>query len=102
MVQNELKKLSNIWFVKTQQRAIRGTPDLICCVGGIFVALELKRDQKAKADPLQRWNLSRINKCKGIGLVVYPENFEKVLNVIKILSERGTYDRGNMGSIEAS
>jgi hypothetical protein len=59
----------------------------------MFIALELKKDAKEKADPLQGHNLSRINGAKGIGLVVSPENWEKVFNVITILAKGGKYDR---------
>lgn len=79
------RETKRLWFTKTQQVAIRGTPDFIMCVGGMFVALELKRSSKLKADPLQSNNISKINEAKGIGLVVGPENWKKTLDVLKIL-----------------
>lgn len=68
------------------------------CVSGIFVAMELKRDEKSKASQLQAHTLGLINKSGGFGLVVHPGNWEKVLGVIKTLSEGGKYDRANMGT----
>jgi hypothetical protein len=62
-------------------------------VNGMFVALELKKDEDCKADALQKYNLEKINKSKGIGLVVSPENWNKVLKVIQILAKGGKYDR---------
>lgn len=74
-----------LWFTKTQQVSLRGTPDFLMCVGGIFVAIELKRTDKLKADPLQENNINKINEAKGIGLVVGPENWKDTLQVLKIL-----------------
>lgn len=71
---------------------------MILCVNGIFVALELKRDSKSKATRLQEHTLQMINKCGGLGLVVRPDNFEKIIGVIKTLSEGGKYDRNDLGT----
>jgi hypothetical protein len=71
---------------------------MILCVNGIFVALELKRDSKSKASRLQEHTLEMINKSGGLGIIVRPENFEKVITVIKTLSEGGKYDRNDLGT----
>jgi len=71
---------------------------MILCVNGIFVALELKRDSKSKASRLQEHTLEMINKSGGLGIVVRPDNFEKVITVIKTLSEGGKYDRNDLGT----
>jgi hypothetical protein len=97
-VRKRLKELPNLWFFKASERSLAGIPDLILCLNGMFVGLELKRDEKSKASRLQSHTLELINKSGGIGLVVHPGNFAKVLNVLKILSEGGRYDRTNMGS----
>lgn len=36
----------------------RGTPDVIGCVGGRFVAFECKRDPGEPLEPIQRWRLA--------------------------------------------
>lgn len=82
-----LKVLANTWFVKTQQRATRGTPDYLICVNGMFVALELKKDAREKPDPLQSYNLNRIIECKGIAMVAFPENWDEVSKVLTTLSD---------------
>lgn len=89
-----LKALPNTWFVKTQQRAIRGTPDYLLCVNGMFVGMELKKDGKEKPDPLQQYNLGRIKASKGIALVAHPENWEKVSRVLTILANDASIKRG--------
>ena len=82
-----IRKLPNTWAVKIQQRSIRGTPDIIICVSGMFVALELKKSQKEKPDPLQDHNLLQINKAGGLGLKVYPENWPEVHIALIALSK---------------
>lgn len=76
----ELKKLP-VWFLKTQEMARHGTPDLLICAGGKFVAWELKVD--ADIEPLQAYNLERIRNADGSAHVVTPENFEECLNNLK-------------------
>lgn len=92
--------LPNLWFFKASERSLAGIPDFILCVNGIFVALELKRDTKSKASRLQQYNLEIINKSGGLGLVVNPDNWVKVLGVLKKLSEGGSYDRNELGTSE--
>jgi hypothetical protein len=96
-VREALKKLSEkglpLWFTKTQQVSIRGTPDFILCINGTFVALELKKSATEKADELQTYNLEKINNAKGIGLVVNPENWNSIFEIIKTLAEGGKHDR---------
>lgn len=66
------------WFESIQQVAIGGTPDILGCIAGWFVALELKASEKATVSPLQLLKLERIRAAGGIGLLVYPENWEEV------------------------
>lgn len=66
--------------------AISGTPDLLLCVNGTFVALELKKDAKSKPTELQKHNLNRIIQAGGLAFVVYPENWQDVFNTLKLLS----------------
>lgn len=93
-----MEGLPNTWFTKTQQRTIRGTPDYLACVNGVFVGIELKRSAKEKMKlTLQAHNVNKINRAQGLGLFVYPENWDKVQKVLTTLSQRGTYDRANLG-----
>lgn len=78
-----LEALPNTWVVKIQQQAIRGTPDLILCIRGKFVALELKRCTKSKPDRLQEYTLNKIIDAGGIGLVVSPENWKETFNFLR-------------------
>ena len=93
-----LEELPNTWFTKTQQVAIRGTPDYLACINGVFVALELKRSRKEKmTGTLQEHHIKHINSSGGLGVFVFPENWEKMKDVLKAISQRGTYDKANLG-----
>lgn len=85
-IQTKLSTLKNIWFYKSQEVAVRGIPDIIMCLNGFFIALELKRDAKATIDALQIYNIHRINKKgKGTAFVVHPENWPRIFEKLKIL-----------------
>lgn len=88
-----IEKLPNTWVVKIQQRTLRGTPDLLICVNGLFVALELKKSDKEASDFLQDHNLDLINKAGGLGIKVYPENWDKVFLSLIALSKGEYHDR---------
>lgn len=88
-VQEDLKTLKNCWFVKVQQMVIRGIPDILACVNGVFVALELKKDSKARPDKLQEYNIGKIRRTgKGIALVIHPKNWHKEFEKLKRLDEK--------------
>lgn len=74
---------------KIQQMTIRGTPDILACINGRFVAIELKNSESEKPDKLQEYKLLQIKKADGLSYVVYPENFEKMKK--QILKDVATY-----------
>jgi hypothetical protein len=76
-----------------QQRTIRGTPDILLCINGIFVGMELKKSIDEERDPLQEHNLDLINKAGGIGIAVFPENWDKAYLALLALSKGLQYDR---------
>jgi hypothetical protein len=84
MVQKRLEKIPKSFFFKTQERSLRGVPDIIGWVNGKGVALELKTDQ-GSVDPLQLWYLERINAAGGFATVLSPANLEHVLELLKKL-----------------
>ena len=85
-----LKTFRNVWFVKIQQIAIRGIPDLILCVDGMFMAVELKARNKAKIDPLQEKTIKDISKARGVAMIISPENRETLFDYIKLLGGKET------------
>lgn len=72
------------WFIKVWgggfQRA--GIPDIIGLINGRFIALEVKA-KNGKASILQEQNIKFINKSGGIGMIVYPKDFEKMKAKVK-------------------
>lgn len=52
-----------------------GIPDLLCCIRGRFVALELKTE-KGKATVLQKVNIFKIQEAGGYARVLRPSEFE--------------------------
>lgn len=59
-----------------------GVPDLIACVNGVFVAIEVKAP-KGIVSKLQEYNLKQIHKAGGIGLILYPNGFEEFTKIIE-------------------
>jgi hypothetical protein len=76
------------WFVKIwgggYQRA--GIPDLLMCVNGIFISIELKGEQ-GKPSELQNLNTERVNTSNGIGIILYPKGFEDFKKIVKGVME---------------
>lgn len=83
-----LRKLKHAWFESIQQVGISGSPDILLCIRGKFVALELK-NRGEKARPLQQFKLDSIAKAGGISLVADPDNWEKIKNKLIILDQGG-------------
>ena len=79
----------NVWFVKFFANAFtkKGIPDLLCCVNGFFVAVEVKAENGKPSD-LQKWNIDKIRNCKGIAIILYPKQFESFKRLIKMLKEK--------------
>jgi hypothetical protein len=88
-VQKDLKKLPNTWCEKIQQVCIRGTPDLLCCIAGKFVAIELKASSSEVPDALQDHKLQSIANADGMALVVNPENWTETYIVLETLARTG-------------
>lgn len=90
-VLSDLKDLTRTWAVKIQQVAKRGTPDILACVAGHFVALELKSGVKPArrfrvSVTLQEWVLEQITAAGGVALKVYPEEWPNILSSLKSLT----------------
>ncbi len=73
-VMRDMKKLPNLWLLKTQERARKGVPDILACVNGKFVAIELKVRSK-EATPLQARVLGQIQSAGGIGFATDPDSW---------------------------
>lgn len=86
-VRKDLERLGNCWFVKIQQVGIRGTPDILACIGGYFIALELKADAESNISRLQIYELEKIKKAHGRAFIVEPKNWKTVYAELKQISK---------------
>ena len=80
LFENKIKdylKSIDAYFIKTHgDRFSRvGTPDIIACVNGHFVAVEVKAEN-GKPSELQLYHLEQIRKAGGHSFLLYPKDFD--------------------------
>lgn len=81
-VLKDLRALPKCWAEKIQQVGKRGTPDILVCLNGSFIALELKKDAKECADSLQRHKLKAIELAGGTSVVACPETWRDTRDLL--------------------
>lgn len=83
-----LSLLPNTWFYKhhATRYGKAGIPDIIACINGRFVGIEVKAP-KGKASPLQERNIKLINDNGGYGVIVKPDDFEELKINLKRISK---------------
>ena len=63
-----------------------GVPDIVACVNGRFLGIEVKADAKKRGPTaLQQKNLDAINKTGGIGVVIDANNLDALVEVLDLL-----------------
>ncbi|MFA9375570.1 MAG: VRR-NUC domain-containing protein [Lachnotalea sp.] len=88
--ENKVKKFlkdNNCWILKYWGGGgytKSGIPDLLVCCNGFFLGIELKAPN-GKPSELQKFQIREIQKSKGIGIVLYPQNFEQFKKFIEQL-----------------
>lgn len=64
----------------------RGVPDILTCVNGWFIGIEVKADA-GKPSELQLYNVKKIRESGGFAWVVYPSGWndleQMLLNILK-------------------
>jgi len=77
----------NGWCVKFFANGYtkRGIPDVLACVNGRFLAVEVKGDG-GEPTALQLRNLRVINEAQGFGVVVYPDEFDSFCELVDDLN----------------
>lgn len=53
-----------------------GVPDLLACVNGRFIAIEVKSDT-GRPSKLQLANVEQIQAANGVAVVLYPKDWDK-------------------------
>lgn len=85
-VRPKLESIPGSFWESIQQKAIKGTPDIIGCINGTFVAIELKTNEGV-VSKIQDHKLSKIREAHGIAIVLYPRNFDEVFEELLKLSK---------------
>lgn len=80
---------SEVFCYKTSDRFTSGIPDLILCVRGLFLALEIKT-AKGKVTRLQEITIRKINHAGGISLVV--RSVKEAVNAVKELIKKSLFN----------
>lgn len=82
----EYLKSKGCWFVKffANNFTKAGVPDLIVCVNGHFLAVEVK-SSKGKPSALQLCNIEEIRKAGGTAIVLYPDQFDDFKEIVEKL-----------------
>lgn len=62
----------------------KGVPDILCCINGHFVAIEVKADN-GKPSELQKYHVNEINNAGGIAVILYPKDFEEFKEICRRL-----------------
>lgn len=78
-IKSYLKNLPKCWFFKVWGGGFQqaGIPDLIACVNGTFVAIEVKAENGKPSD-LQLRNTRLINEATGLAVIVKPSQFDEL------------------------
>lgn len=90
--ENQIKgflKEEGAWFIKYwagAQYTKNGIPDLLACVNGYFVAIEVKA-KRGKPSELQLYNLNKIEQAGGFAFLLYPEQWLKFREFIRMLND---------------
>ena len=92
--ENKIKKfldsIPGIWHYKNWSGPYSksGIPDIIACVNGKFVGIEVKAP-KGKPSELQKRNIRLIRECGGLGYILYPKDFIQFKHDIGELTKGG-------------
>lgn len=76
------------WFIK-EAGSLRGIPDVVICANGLFFVWELKRDRSEAEKTsgrivLQKYTLQRIERARGHGRIVHPDNLEECFDELMV------------------
>lgn len=99
--ENKIKKYledKGCWFIKYWAGAAftkEGIPDLLVCCDGRFIAIEVKRTN-GKPSILQLYNLNKIDKAGGFGILLYPNMWEDFKLFIENPSNRANWYKKNL------
>lgn len=81
-IKAELKNRGS-YFIKhfSNRNTKKGIPDILACFKGKFFGIEVKAEN-GKVSELQKYNIRKIRQAGGIGIVLYPKDFEFFLELL--------------------
>lgn len=87
--ENKIKKHltdNGVWYVKYFANGFTksGIPDLLCCVNGHFLAIEVKAEN-GKPSKLQLHHIEKIKESGGRAVIVKPSQFDELKELIEEL-----------------
>lgn len=82
----QLRLIENSYWIKIQLLSLVGIPDIIGCVSGHFVAIELKRNEKEKLTKIQEYVLFKIEEAGGSVYRAHPGNYAAIIEDIEQFS----------------
>ena len=59
----------------------KGVPDILACINGKFFGIEVKGDGGVTSE-LQKYEVKKINASGGVGIIVYPKDFESLKGLL--------------------
>lgn len=81
------------WFIKYWGGAKytkTGIPDILCCINGYFLAIEIK-GPNGKPSDLQIVNIREIRKAGGIAIVLWPDQYARFKILCELLKSGSHY-----------
>jgi Holliday junction resolvase len=76
------------FFPATHGFGRSGVPDIVCCVNGYFLAIEVKAGTN-KPTALQVREIEAIRRCNGVAVVANDENWDMVRGLVHKMKEKG-------------
>ena len=69
-------KFHNAWYCSPATRGMgrSGVPDILVCLRGVFIGIEVKRDRKHLPTKLQEHELWKLQRSGGWGIVIHNDN----------------------------
>ena len=85
-VREDIKKMPSTKITKIQQVGRVGDMDIVLCVNGHYVEIEMKKDGKTCPEPLQMWSLQEANRCRGYGFIAFPAVWDELYKLLLWMS----------------
>lgn len=96
LFENKVKRFlqsEGAWFIKYWGGATftkSGVPDLLVCLNGMFLGVELKAPRGLPTD-LQLHTLRKIDEAGGYAVLLYPDGYEKFKKMVKSINADNSY-----------